>query len=512
MNRTRKPKFAVSVRHLARSMAWALLGLMLTAGIASAQREDPTTFAAWKALAERGIERYGERWSVDIVDLRDDSWIFAMSANDRLCPASNRKIVTMALALEYLGPEFRFRTQLGLDRPIDPDRLHHDGDLILRSAGDPTMGGPFLRGDPLEFYDLWAADLITSGVVYVHGDLMLDASAFGSDQNRYPPEWHDRHRPYSYAAVPSALAVNENRLVVTVRPGARAGLPGVIEILPGFQGMQLSNETITSTRRGGGISAFFDDTGHQLTVKGRLNVNARREVTLVPLQRPIEYIGTTLMKALERQGVRLMGGMVVMTRRDPPGAGEPRVQPLEWVVGEHVSPPLNDLLVEMMHESDNFLAEQIWRATAAHREGVGDVEHARRMEESWLAELGLETMEAGWDGCGLSEQTRISAREMVRVCRRLHESAYRDVFLDSLARSGRDGTLRNRSFSRGGGHVRAKTGSMNGVSALTGFVLDRQGKPRYVFSIIGNAPGDTHGRLSLRINQLMKIVVALQTG
>jgi D-alanyl-D-alanine carboxypeptidase/D-alanyl-D-alanine-endopeptidase (penicillin-binding protein 4) len=119
----------------------------------------------------------------------------------------------------------------------------------------------------------------------------------------------------------------------------------------------------------------------------------------------------------------------------------------------------------------------------------------------------LNWIEAGWDGSGLSRQTTLSARELTLIMRYVHRSAYRDVLVDALPISGRQGTLRNRSFTPRGGRVQAKTGTLAGVSSLTGYIRDKSGEPRLVFAVIGNAPGDTDGRLAMRINELMKLLI-----
>jgi D-alanyl-D-alanine carboxypeptidase/D-alanyl-D-alanine-endopeptidase (penicillin-binding protein 4) len=465
----------------------------------------PASIPEWTARLQQAIEKYGERWSVFVLDLQTGNTVYAFDSDRRLSPASCRKVVTTALALEYLGPNHQFQTVLGMDAPIEPDHTNYHGNLILRSAGNPCFGGPF-QLDPRNPFDLfaqWADALVADGVSYVHGDLILDASAFGTDQNVYPSVWEARHRTYSYAPVPSAVAVCQNALTISVRPGAKSGYAAQVRVFPALQGIELNNEILTRSRGRSGISGQFDADPRTVQLRGRMNLESGQEVIILPLAQPLQYIGANLSEALQSRGVRVTGDVRIELAR--PAGVEPT--PLIEIIGRQQSPPLNRILVSMLRRSNNFMAEQIWQATAARVTGVGDRLSARQVEQRWLGNVGLGWIEPGWDGSGLSRQTEIAARELALIMRKIHESVYRDVMIEALPRDGRQGTLRNRAFTRNGGRVQAKTGTLAGVSSLTGFVMDKEDNPRLVFAMIGNAPGDTDGRLAMRINELMKLII-----
>jgi D-alanyl-D-alanine carboxypeptidase/D-alanyl-D-alanine-endopeptidase (penicillin-binding protein 4) len=413
----------------------------------------------------------------------------------------------MAMALDDLGPDRQFATEFGLDQPVEEGRAHYHGDLILRSAGDPTMGGPFFTDapSPVDLLESWVARLREAGIAFVHGNLVLDASAFGSGQLGYPEVWEPHHRSYAYAAIPSALTINENVVRVSVRPGAASGSPGRITLFPSGEGLTVLNNVLTRGSGSSGIELKFAEDPRTLSVGGRVLRSQREEVAVTPLPRPLEYIGVVMQGLLERQGITLNGTLLIKTE---PDTVDQRPQPLAVVLGRHESPPLNRLLVEMMRYSDNFLAEQIWAGTVAHVAGRGDRATARRIEQGWLASLGMSWVEPGWDGCGLSRENLFSARQLVMITRHLFESPWRELTLEALPMDGVRGTLRGRAFASGGGRVIAKTGTINGVSGLTGYILDKQKRPRLVFSMIGNAPGNTDGRLALRINELVKLLIA----
>ena len=171
-----------------------------------------------------------------------------------------------------------------------------------------------------------------------------------------------------------------------------------------------------------------------------------------------------------------------------------------------------ELLKVMMEDSDNFFAEQFWRAAAHRATGLGTVDAARRTEQEWLNRHGIPWVEPGYDGSGLTRLNQISAAGQVAVLKALFESPYGAYLFHSLPASGRSGTLKRRDFDAARGRVLAKTGTLTGVSALSGFILDDQERPRWIFSMIGNAPRGTKGRLTVRQNQIMKLLIQKLDG
>lgn len=487
-----------------------MLALLLLAWVLPLQAQttpSPATIEQWTTRAVNAGERLGEQWSVYVEDLQTGRIIYALNPDQRLVPASNRKLFTFALALEYLGLDYQFSTVFGLDSPPDEGRVHYHGNLILRSDGDPSISQAFMRqpANPVGLFDEWARNLIDSGIVYVHGDLIVDATAFGADQNTYPLDvWEPHHRTYSYAPIPSAVAFNGNLIQINILPGMKNGNPGQVSVFPSTEGLVIDNRTQTQSSAASAVSARFEEDAVTLRLTGRVKFGDSRQVVSLPLARPLEYVGAQMARALERQGIRLVGEVRVETMRAP---GE-EVQPLVRVIGTHEAPTLNRLLIEMMQESDNFLAEQIWMGVGARAAGSGDRMSVRRLEQLWLNSIGLGWIEPGWDGSGLTRKGTFSSREIALVLRHLYGSAYRSFLIEALPVAGQDGTLRRRSFTTSGGRVAAKTGTLSGVSALSGFIFDRSGEPRLLFAMVGNAPGNTDGRLATRINELVKLLIA----
>lgn len=462
------------------------------------------TFAGWASRIAR-IEAGGsEKWTVCIEDLESSTTIFEYHSERRLVPASNRKLITMGMALELLGPDYHFQTEFGLSAPPEPGHSHYHGDLILKSNGDPSMTDPFIKGgrNPADIFRGWVQVLSGEGIAYIHGNLVIDASAFGDDQNTYPEFWSPSHKNYSYAPVPSALTLCQNLLRVSVFPGSRSGAAGRVSIFPSQEGIEVINNTRTSSR-GGGLTATFGDNMATLVLSGSVR-RGGEEVATIPLPHPLQYIALVLGQTLADAGIRQTGEVLIKTHSDAQSVAAPLAQRL----GLHESPPLAQILLLMMRQSNNFLAEQLWHAAAARAKGRGDTATARQVELDWYRRHNLSWIEPGYDGSGLSRKDAIAASELVSLIKYYNTTAYHDLILQVLPTTGRSGTLRHRAPGNLYGRITAKTGTLAGVSSLTGFIRDRQGNPRLAFSAIGNAAGQTHGRLAGRINELMTIAVS----
>jgi len=480
-----------------------VLFLLTVAAASTASARSPRTTSAWIKSIARAEDKYDEQWSVYVTDLASGDVILSYRPDLRLIPASNRKLMTFALALEKLGPEFRFASHLGLTSMQRDGSGRLTGNIVLRSAGDPTLTASYMnKTNPVTALRGWIARLKDLDLTHFKGDFIVDASAFGPQQQVYPQAWEYSYRQHSYAALPTAIAFNKNLIQISARAASKPGAPANLKLYPSVEGLSVVNQTRTSSSRAKGLEAKFDFEGENLLVSGRVGRRVGTLVVQVPLTRPLDMIRAVVEDSLKSEGIRLDGRVRVIT--DPREAQSYRIT---HVVASHKAPPLPELLNKMMRESDNFISEQLWRAAAYRATGRGDVASARKVEQRWFADHGLPWVEPGYDGSGLSRSNRIASREQVAILMGVYNSPYRNYLIDAMPSSGRTGTLKRRTMGGGRGRVRAKTGTISGVSALVGFVMDRKGRERYAFSLIGNAPKSTNGRLATRQNEIMGILM-----
>lgn len=473
-----------------------LVGLALLALTASARSEVPTP-AAKEAPApsdrpsaaaparprasmetgpiQRAIEKlaadvkgWGGTVGVAVVDVETGETIAAKDAHVAFNPASNAKLVTAAAALHLLGPGHRFMT--GLYGKLDGDRVP---ELVLRGQGDPS----------LDAGDLWplARELVTAGVRRV-GAIVVDQGYF--DDRFVPPAFDEQPNEWApFRAPVSAVALDENTVTLSVRAGEK-GKDAAVRVDPlGFVDVV---GAVRTTKKGDPEKLLLDLTpkGDRLVARvgGHLPENARVVRVRRRLDDPRLVPGYALRAVLESAGIEVAGGVKLG------GAKEKRL------LASHRSRPLGELLALLGKDSDNFYAEMIFKAIAAEKKGrPGTAEGAAEVITSYLKEIGaFEEGTVVKNGSGLFDANRITPLATTSLLR----AAHRDVsmgpeFLAQLAIGGVDGTLRGRFKKLSErGIVRAKTGTLNAVASLSGYVLGPPGRAPLVFSIYVNGiPG-----------------------
>lgn len=428
----------------------------------------------------------GDRWSVMVTSLDRGDTLFAHGAAESLAPASNMKLFTTAAALYYLGPDFRFNTFLMSTGPIRDGVL--DGDLVVYGTGDPTFSSRF--GDRLDVWRAFADTLVTLGVREVRGDIVGDGSYFeGSGAGE---GWQQSYMNASYAATAGALSFSENIALLEIAPGEEAGWRPTVRLVPGGEGIAIVNEATTVASGTTRITAARVAYDGPIRVTGQIARGARPVQRSVPVSDPERFSAAMLREMLNRQGITVTG-----TVRSARAASESPVtsrsvfapafdsQSPVHVLAVHTSPPLLEVLGIINRQSHNLMAEQVLRTVGRVAVGTGSVEGGARavrhmMETEGYATDGIEI----YDGSGLSVLNRSSAGGIVALLEMMAGSAMWETYHATLPAAGEVG-LRRMQQTGAAGNLRAKTGTINNVSALSGYVTASNGE-RLAFSIISN--------------------------
>lgn len=430
-------------------------------------------------------------WGLKIVSLDTGKLVFEHRPNKYFNPASNAKLYTCALALDRLGQDFRIRTSLYTAKPPDASgRIK--GDLIVYGRGDPMMAARLNGGDYYKPLDPLVSSLVDAGVRRIEGDLIGDDSYF-----RGPPfgsGWEWEQLQWYYGAEVSALSVNDNSVDLFVAPSQRAGLSCEITTGPTVPFMTLMNRTRTG-RKGEEcrISVYKPVAENLVYVSGCLPLGGARFYGAVAVHNPANYFVTLFKEALARRGITVAGKVrtVDWRQRD--------LMPIDVrklvEIGFIESPPLRDIVRETLKPSQNLYAQLLLLQVGAN--GVADEEPrvvVPTSEEAgiealkaFLGEVGLRNGEVVLEeGSGLSRRNLITPDATVAILTYMNRHKGADAFRDALPIAGVDGTLKGRmKGTPAAANVRAKTGTLRFISALSGYVTTASGE-RLAFAIMLN--------------------------
>lgn len=419
----------------------------------------------------------GARAGVIVSDLDTGEVVYGKNADELLNPASNVKILTTAAALARLGPDYRFPTEIFFGGPLEKGVLK--GNLYIRGQGDPSLSTERL-------YRI-ARQLRHMGLREVQGNLVADESYFDSVYDGPGWEQDDSDRPYMAGA--GALSLNLNAVEILVFPGERVGEKARVVVEPGSDYLIVDNQAVTTSARSRSrIVASSEPAGtkQRIVVRGRIAQGRDRIVTYRRISHPPLFTANTFREILAEQQIPVKGRVML-------GKTPEKLKPAftDW------SEPLPLLVHRLNKWSQNHMAEMLLKTLGAETYGApGTWSKGIAAVETFLAEeVGIPRGSLVLrNGSGLNDTNRASARQILQVLEwAWKQSTIAPELLTSLPIAGVDGTTRNRLVGTlGEGRVRAKTGTLQNVTALSGYATAQNGK-NYAFAIIVN---DYPGRLS----------------
>jgi len=283
-----------------------------------------------------------------------------------------------------------------------------------------------------------------------------------------------------YAAPVSALQFNENQIALEISPGPETGAPASVRMAPlpdyGRIESYVQTGSVSSAPR---ISIERSKDTETFIVRGVIPLRGAPLTRTVSVQFPIDYYLTALKSSLAREGISVAGCAIKQVQRYRPQSAS-----LLWT---HTSAPLSELISPMMKMSLNLSAESLARVLGLEIYGEGIFSRGKDAVEQALLRMGLNKESYVYaDGSGLSRLNLLSADALIRVLKFMHQSSHFPVFYNSLAIAGVDGTLETRMRRAGiANNMRAKTGSLANVSALSGYLRTADGE-MLAFAILTN--------------------------
>jgi len=414
-------------------------------------------------------------YSVWVQDVDADSPLLAVNADVARNPASTIKLLTTFLALEDLGPAYTWRTEVYLDGELQDGRL--DGDLYLKGYGDPYL--------VTERVWLLLRGLRQRGLRDIAGDLVIDNSFFA-----VPPEDSGAFdgQPYRvYNVTPEAFLINFRAVNFIFRPAPdEQGVQIIADPAPA--NLEIRNQLQIRDGRCGGYQGGIRVAPGEANVGGVVTFSGRfgRDCPEYRLSRAVmsaREFNYGVVRSLWEESGGTIGG-----------AGRSATVDEAWeTFYDFDSPPVSEVIRSVNKWSNNVMSRQVFLTMGAERYGApGTVDKARDAASAALAERGLDFPELRLDnGAGLSRDTQISTRNLARLLLAGYDSPYRSEFESSLALAGLDGTMRRRfRDDQLTGQMHIKTGRLNGVFAMAGYLRAASGR-EFVVVAMQNHP-DAH--------------------
>jgi len=394
-------------------------------------------------------------------------------------PASVMKLFTTYAGLQLLGPDHLWRTRIYTD-----GRLHEGvltGDLVVRGGGDPKL--------VVERAQALMAQIRAAGVQDIRGDIVLDNSVFEVTA-RHEPFDDEPLRPYN--VTPDGLLMNFRSVIYTFTPDPRTGRARV-RSEPPLSGLEVPAEVPLSSGPcndwRSGLKADFGDALRP-RFAGAYPASCGERPWPVAFSAPAQY-APRMFDALWRQGGGQLSGQVRW------GTLSPQAR----LLVQHDSLPLREVIADINKMSNNVMAQQLFLSLSSELGAPGRFEASRlRLSRWWRAQFPQVSEPMVDNGSGLSREERSTARSLSRLLMQARRDPQAQVFTDSLAVAGVDGTV-SRMAERMPqspliGRAWLKTGSLRDVASVAGYVQGESGRLYTVVAII-NHPNARQARPAL---------------
>jgi D-alanyl-D-alanine carboxypeptidase/D-alanyl-D-alanine-endopeptidase (penicillin-binding protein 4) len=470
-------------------------------------------------------------WGIEVVSLATGKTLYSQNADKLFTPASNTKLFTTAAALALIGPDYKFRTTVETTGTLDRyGRLN--GDLVLVGHGDPNLSGRELpydlktqrNDDPIQALESLADTLVQKGVKFVDGDIVADDSYFAFE--RYGEGWSQDDLVWADGAPVSALTINDNTVFVNILPADRPGEKAFVSVKPFAEYYRLDNRVITTPA--GTARKFFvnrEPGSTVLTLWGNMPLDDSGANEALAIEDPAEFAAGLFRQLLEKRGIIVYGRQrthhtelatlstfsVTATAPSHGGSdGQPRPlktdQPI--TLASYESKPLLQDVRVINKVSQNLHAEILLRLLGRERGNAGTIEAGLEVLRGFLTQAGISSDQyVFFDGSGLSRQNLVTPHAIVQLLRYSSAQPWGTDYKATLPVAGVDGSLTDRLTSP---HVQkrvlAKTGSLGGVKALSGFATTGSGEV-LAFSILSNNFNLPSRRMTDAIDQLIQAIV-----
>ncbi len=416
-------------------------------------------------------------WGVEIQSIETGEYFYKRNENKLLIPASDIKLFTTAGALTLLGNDYKFSTNILMRGKIDGSVLM--GDLIVQGRGDPTISGRFYNNDQLAVFKKWADSLSNLGIDEIDGNIIGDDNEF--DDIGLGEGWPWDHASYWFSAPSGAISFNDNTVDVIVNAKGKEvnasvnTLPATNYIVIINNVKKVSKDSVTD------INIFRQLGTNIVTVFGTIK-DQDSVKTFVTVNNPTQYAMVIFKQVLESKGINVKGFPL-----DIDDLSKTYNDSDAQKLFTYFSPPLKEIIKVINKNSENFFAEQLIKTIGLEENGFGSVKNGVEALRYVFLDMGIDPDNMTMvDGSGLSRLNLVTPKQLVNLLNYMFKSKYFVPFYNSLPIAGVDGTLGTRmKGTRAENNVRAKTGYLENVRSMSGYVYTGDNEP-IAYSIIVN--------------------------
>jgi serine-type D-Ala-D-Ala carboxypeptidase/endopeptidase (penicillin-binding protein 4) len=391
--------------------------------------------------------------------------IIDLNGSQAMNPASTMKLLTTFSALELLGPAYRWKTEAYLDGKLENGVLQ--GNLIFKGYGDPKL--------TVDQFWMWLRELLQRGLREIRGNIVLDQSFFEPVKN--DPAEFDNDPSRAYNVTPNALLLNFNALHLHLIPNGNV-VTALLE--PELAGYTVKNLITTSSKLAcGGEDAYSSHlAGHTIMLEGSIPGGCGETDDYFSLLPHDEYFFALFSALWKELGGTIQGKLSL---------GQAPINQAPFAT--HKSQALSEAIRDINKFSNNTMARQLFLTLGASETASANTTRSTAVIQQWLDSERLNFPELVLEnGAGLSRKESITAKHLAEILQRATRSRYAAELEASLPILGMDGTVKKRfKESPLSGYAHLKTGTLDGVKSIAGYIKVRSGR-QYIMVFITNHP------------------------
>ncbi|MFC2074718.1 D-alanyl-D-alanine carboxypeptidase/D-alanyl-D-alanine-endopeptidase [Bdellovibrionota bacterium] len=439
--------------------------LLFAPQIGCAEDISPTTLPSKidKILDNRELKH--TKMGVKVISLDKGDTLFEKNADLPLIPASNAKIITAATALKLMKPSYKFKTSIFTNGKIQNGVLN--GNLYIKGTGDT-----FFVTEQIYYI---ANELSREGFKEVTGNLIIDDTYFDID---YKIPSGDR----AFVAPVGAVSANFNSIAIYVRPGKRVGDPAIVILDPPNSFVSVKNKSQTvSTKKKTSLNVKRISAGknkNKIEVTGKISINTPERRYYRSISNPPIYAGAVIQSVFAQRGIKIRGD--ILRGKTPKQAKE---------LLQYNSKSLALVTKDLLNFSNNMIADQLVKSMGAFKhDAPGSMKNGLDAIKEELTSMGIPLKNFKLvDGSGFDRKNRLTAEQILKVMEQIQKDPELfPAFWFGMTVAGIEGTLEKRFLKTAAkGRLRAKTGSLTGVSSLVGFAPSADGE-LLAFAILMN--------------------------